>query len=229
RHPDVSRAVKNGLGGTRPDPLRCHHRWLSPLSCTPQGGVWEGAASHLPVSSRRRGGESGGGSGGQRPQGPGSHATPTAQRPAEHTSREGGGPHQKTAGSATRRVVRLTISVRPASPEQNRAQDPMARQPWLAPVTRATGSHGPSVCIIRSALSDPDRSGQTGQTAASAPAVPTSGRHPQKALFPYFGKGPDVSGRQTAALHLECGGAGQPALSQDAKECLPGADASADL
>ena len=28
--------------------------------------------------------------------------------------------------------------------------------------------------------------------------------------------------------HLECGGAGQPALSQDAKECLPGADARAD-
>src|SRR5262249_39077856 len=43
----------------------------------------EGAASNLPVSCRRRGGESGGGSGGQRPQGPGSHATQTAQRPTQ--------------------------------------------------------------------------------------------------------------------------------------------------
>src|SRR5262249_14936008 len=175
------------------DPLRCHHRWLGTLSCTPQGGVREGAASNLPVSYRRRGGESGGGSGGPRPQGPGRRATQTAQRPTEHTSREGGGPHQKAAGSATRRVVRLTLSVRPASPEQNRTQDLVARQPWVAPVTRAPGRHGPGVCIVRSALSDPDRSGQTGHTAASAPAVPTGGRHPQKALFPYFGKGPDVS------------------------------------
>jgi len=50
-----------------------------------------------------------------------------------------------------------------------------------------------AVIQARSALSDPDRSGQTGQTAASAPAVPTGGRHPQKALFPYLGKGSDVS------------------------------------
>jgi len=40
-----------------------------------------------------------------------------------------------------------------------------------------------------------------GQTPASAPAVPTGGQHPQKTLFSYLGKGPDVSGRQTAALH----------------------------
>jgi hypothetical protein len=57
-------------------------------------------------------------------------------------------------------------------PEQNRTQDPVARQPWIAPVTRATSSHGPSVCVIRSALSDPDRAGQAGHPAASAPAVP---------------------------------------------------------
>src|SRR4029434_2492892 len=107
-------------------------------------------------------------------------------------------------------------------------QDPVARQPGIAPVTRATGRHGPSVCVIRSALSDPDRSGQTGHTAAAAPAVPPGGQNPQKALFPYLGKGLDVSRRQAATLHLECGGAGQPALSQDAKECLPGADARAD-
>jgi phage tail protein X len=35
--------------------------------------------------------------------------------------------------------------------------------------------------------------GQTGHTAASAPAVPTGGRNPQKALCPDLGKGPDVS------------------------------------
>ena len=68
-----------------------------------------------------------------------------------------------------------SLSLRPTAPEQNRTQDPVARQPWIAPVTRATGSHGTGVCVIRSALSDPDRSGQTGQTAASAPAVPPGG------------------------------------------------------
>ena len=84
-----------------------------------------------------------------------------APGPSEHPGGPAGGPHEKAAGSATRRLVRLTISVRPASPEQNRTQDPLARQPWLAPVMRAPGRHGPSVCAIRSALSDPDRSGQT--------------------------------------------------------------------
>src|SRR5262245_55185558 len=182
----------------------------------------------MPVSCRPGYRQSRGESGVQRAQAPGGSATQIAPGPSEHPSGQAGGPHEKAAGRATRRVVRLTISVRPASPEQNRTQDPVARQPWVAPVTRAPGRHGPGVCLIRSALPAPDRSGQTGQTAASALAVPTGGRNPQKALFSYFGKGPDVSGRQTAALHLECGGAGQPALSQDAKECLPGADASAD-
>src|SRR5213596_1479501 len=85
------------------------------------------------------------------------------------------GPHQKAARRARRRVVHPAVSVCPTSPEHNRTQDPVARQPWIAPVTRATSSHGTGVCVIRSALSDPDRSGQTGQTAASAPAVPTVG------------------------------------------------------
>src|SRR5512132_484933 len=71
--------------------------------------------------------------------------------------------------------------------------DPVACQPWIAPVTRAPGRHGPGVCVVRSALSDPDRSGQIGHPAASAPAVPTGGRNPQEALCPYLGKGPDVS------------------------------------
>src|SRR5205807_4004754 len=135
-------------GGTRLDPLRCHHRWLGALSSTPQGGVREGAASHLPVAYRRRGGESGGGGCGQRPQGPGSHATQTAQRPAEHASREGGGPHQKAARRARRRVVHPSVSVCPASPEQNRTQDPVARQPWVAPITEAACDHGTGLRIV---------------------------------------------------------------------------------
>ena len=83
-----------------------------------------------------------------------------------------GGPHEKAARRATRRVVHPSVSVRPTSPEQNRTQDPVARQPWVAPVTRAAGGHGPGVCVIRSALSDPDRPRQTGQAAAARPAVP---------------------------------------------------------
>ena len=83
-----------------------------------------------------------------------------------------GGPHEKAAGSATRRVVRLTISVRPASSEQNRTEDPVARQPWAPPVTGAACAHGAGVCAIRSALSDPDCPRQTGQVAEACPAVP---------------------------------------------------------
>src|SRR5262249_58791392 len=99
-------------------------------SCTPQEGVWEGAASILPVSYRRRGGESGGGGGGQRPQGPGSHATQTAQRSAEYASREGRGPHQKAARRPTGRVVHPSPSVSPTSPQQNPPQDPLPPQPF---------------------------------------------------------------------------------------------------
>src|SRR4029434_1361084 len=201
---------------------------LGPLSHTPRGGVWGYPASNLYVSYRGRGEQIGLRCRGQRPQGPGSHATQTAQRPTEHAGCKGGGPHQKAAPRARRGVIHVSVSVCPTAPEQNRTQDLVARQPWIAPVTRSTSSHGPGVCVIRSALSDPDRSGQTGSTAASAPAVPPGGQNPQKALCPYLGKGLDVSRRQAAARHLECGGAGQPALSQDAKECLPGADASAD-
>ena len=68
-----------------------------------------------------------------------------------------------------------SVSVRPTSPEQNRTQDPVARQPWVAPVTRAACDHGTGVRVIRSALSDPDRPRQTGQIAAAAPAVPPAG------------------------------------------------------
>src|SRR5262249_43395563 len=42
-------------------------------------------------------------------------------------------------------------------------------------VSQATSSPGTNVCVIRSALSDPDRAGQAGHTAASAPAVPPGG------------------------------------------------------
>src|SRR5215471_8912096 len=87
--------------------------------------------------TRRRGGESCVGCGGQRAQGPGSHATQTAQGTAADAGSAGGGPHEKAAGSARRRFVLLAVFVRPTSPEQNRTQDPVARQPWGAPVTCA--------------------------------------------------------------------------------------------
>src|SRR5262249_40262326 len=167
----VSRAFKNGFVGTRLDPFRRHDRWLGTLSCTPQGGVRDGAASNLPVSYCRRGGESGGGGGGQRSQGPGSPTTQTAQRAPEHASSQAGGPHQKAPCRARCRVVHPSVSVCPTAPEQNRTQDRVARQPGIAPVTRVTGSHGPGVCLVRSALSDPDGPRQIGQVAASRPAV----------------------------------------------------------
>src|SRR5688500_20029490 len=76
-----------------------------------------------------------------------------------------GGPYEKAAGSATRRVVRLTISVRPAAPEQNRTEDHVARQPWAPPAKGAACDHGAGVCVIRSALSDQDGNRLTGQVA----------------------------------------------------------------
>src|SRR5262249_11915334 len=131
--------------------------------------------------------------GGQRPQGPGSPTTQTASRAPEHASGKAGGPHQKAAGSATRRVVHLTISFRPTAPEQNRTEDPVARQPWAPPVTGAAREYGAGGCVMRSALSDPDCPRQTGQVAAAAPAVPPSGGDPEETLFPHVGKGPHVS------------------------------------
>src|SRR6516165_10584661 len=122
-------------------------------------------------------------------------------------------------------LMKPKLELLPAAPEQNRTQDPVVRQPWLAPVTGATDRHGPGICALRSALSDPDRSGQTRHTAAAAPAVPPGGGDPEETLCPHVGKGPHVSRSQAVTLHLECGGTRQSALSQDAKECLPGADA----
>jgi hypothetical protein len=114
-----------------------------------------------------------GGGGGQRPQGSGSPPTPTAQRAPKHAGGKAGGPPQKTAGSPTRRIVHLALSLRPTAPEHHRTHDPVARQPWVAPVTRAPGSHGTGIGVMRPALSDSDRSGHTGHTAAAASAVPT--------------------------------------------------------
>jgi hypothetical protein len=80
------------------------------------------------------------------------------------------------------------LSLRPTAPAHNRTQDPVARQPWMAPVIRAPGSHGPRVRARRSALSDPDRAGQTRHTAASAPAVPPVGETLKKLLSPTLAK-----------------------------------------
>jgi hypothetical protein len=97
------------------------------------------------------------------------------------------------ARRARRRVVPSSVSLCPTSPEQHRTHDPGARQPWMAPVTRTASSHGTGVCVLRSALSDPDRSGHTGHTAVSAPAVPTVGGDTQETLFPHVGQGPHVA------------------------------------
>src|SRR3989440_11082686 len=175
-------ALYNGINFSG-NHLRGHDRWLGALSRAPRRGVRGGPASHLYVSYRGRGGQSRCRCRGQRTQSPGSPTTQTAPRAPEHASGQAGGPHEKAAGSTTRRVVHPSVSLRPTAPEHHRTQDLVARQPWIAPVTRATGSHGPGVCVIRSALSDPDRSGHTGQTAASAPAVPPVGRHTQETLF----------------------------------------------
>jgi hypothetical protein len=57
-------------------------------------------------------------------------------------------PPQTAARRARRRVVRPSVSVCPTSPAHNRPPAPVARQPWLAPVTRATGSPGTGVGVI---------------------------------------------------------------------------------
>ena len=58
---------------------------------------------------------------------------------------------------------------------------------------------------------------------------PALGDTLEKLFAPTLGKSPDVSLPQAVALNLKCGGAGQPALSQDAKAGLPCAHASTDL
>jgi hypothetical protein len=50
------------------------------------------------------------------PQGPGSQATHRAHRAPEHASGHAGGPHEKAADRAARRVVHLALSLRPTPP-----------------------------------------------------------------------------------------------------------------
>src|SRR6516225_10115107 len=88
----------------------------------------------MPVSCRPGYRSSRGVSGGLRAQAPRGSATQSAPGPSAHPGGQAGGPHEKAARRARRRLVRLTLSVRPASPDQNRTQDPVARQPWAPPV-----------------------------------------------------------------------------------------------
>src|SRR5215475_2402391 len=85
---------------------------------------------------------------GQRPQGPGSHATQTAQRPAEHAGRKDGSPYEKAARRAMCCVVHPSVSVCPTAPEQNRTEAPVACQPWVAPVTEDACDHGPGLRVV---------------------------------------------------------------------------------
>ena len=163
--------TKNGLIGTRLDPFRRHDRWRGALSRAPPGGVRRCPASHLDVSYRGRGEQGCRRGCRQRPSGPGSPTPPTTQRAPEYTSSHAGGPHEKAAGSATRRGVGRTSSVRPASPQPNRTENPGARQPGVPPAPGAAGDHGAGVRGMRAALSDPDRPEQTGEVALACPAV----------------------------------------------------------
>src|SRR5438034_10681105 len=66
-------------------------------------------------------------------------------RPSNRNCVEGGqagSSHQKAARRARHCVVHPSVSVRPASPEQNGTQDPVAHHPGVAPVTEAACDHG---------------------------------------------------------------------------------------
>ena len=118
----VSAAFAHGLVDTPLDPRRGHDRWLGALSRAPRRGVRGRPASNLYVSYRGRGEQSRLRGRGQRPQGPRSPTTQTTPRAPEHARSQAGGPHEKAARNATRRVVHPSVSVRPTSPEQNRTQ-----------------------------------------------------------------------------------------------------------
>ena len=131
-----------------------------------------GAASNLPVSYRGRGGQSGGErvwpARARRLAGSSNPNCPEAVRAP---SGQAGGPHEKAAGSATRRVVHLIGYLFVQRHLNKTERKTLWRVSRGFPQLRAACDHGAGVCVIRSALSDPDRPGQTGQTAASAPAV----------------------------------------------------------
>src|SRR6266446_4114961 len=151
---------------------RCYKRILyDVLAHDPRRGLSWGAASTVPVSCRQGYRQSGVGRGIQRPQSPGSHTAQIGQRAPEHTSSQAGRPHEKAAGSARCRVVQASAPVRPASPEQNRTEDPMARQPWITPVTGAACAHGAGLHVVRPTVSDPDSPRQAGQAEASPATV----------------------------------------------------------
>jgi len=119
--------------------------------------------------------------------GPGSHPPPPASRAPEPASGHAGRPQEQAAGSATRRVGRLPLSVRPASPAPNRTVAPGARQPWAPPVTGAAGEHGAGLGVRRSARAAPDGPRHTGHVAAASPAGPLPRCHAAAALCSHVG------------------------------------------
>jgi hypothetical protein len=172
RGPPGLAAAAHGLGRACLDAAGPAHRWVAPLSSPPRRGLERGAPSTGPVAWRQGYRPSRGDSGGPRAQAPGGSAPPMALGPSEPPGGPAGGPHEKTAGRATRRVVRLTPSGRPASPAQHRTAAPGARQPWAPPGLGAAGQHGAGVCVMRAALSAPDCPRHTGPGAAACPAGP---------------------------------------------------------
>ena len=147
------------------------HRWRVALSPAPRRGLSRGPPATGPVSWRPRARPSGGARRVQRAPAPSGSAPPSAPGPSAHQGGPAGGPHAKAARRARRRVVRLTLSGRPASPAHNRTPAPGARPPWAPPVPGAAGDDGAGVGGRRAPRSDPDGPRQTRPVAAAAPAV----------------------------------------------------------
>ena len=133
---------------------------------------------------------------------------------------------KKRLAAQSAAFVRLTTSVRPVSPQQNRTEDPVARQPWATPV--------PALRAIMEqvyAVFDRCRTGSLFAKLAKlrrrVQRFTSLGDNAEETLCPHLGQSPDVS-HDKLLPQCRTRWSGVTALSQEAKTGLPGTHAGAD-
>src|SRR5439155_494265 len=87
---------------------------------------------------------------------------------------------------------------------------------------------GGSLSVVRSTVPDGHGAGQASGVAGPPAAVQAVAAGAEEAGVSGPGEGAGVPGRAADGGDVQCGGARQPAVSEDAEDGVPGADAGGD-
>ena len=138
------------------------------------------------------------------------------------------GPPQEADPAEGRRVVRAPLPVRPEASESLRAGDVAADHPRVARSSAGCAADGRGLPAVRPAVPDGHGAGQAGGVAGPVAAVRWAAGGVEEAAVAGPGEGAGVPGRAADGGDVQRGGAGQPAVPEDAEDGVPGADEAGD-